>query len=676
MNGSRFDMPLPPIAVVGMGCRVPGADTVDEYWQLLLEGREAISEVPPEKWDAREIALERGLRADDEVMRWGGFLHEGDAFDPALFAISAREAQRMDPQQGLLLEVVWQALEHGGIAPSSLRLREVGVYVGISTCDFDRQLARNRAALDAGAATGTSYSICSNRISYTFGLRGPSLSIDAACSSSLVAIHLACQSLWTGETEMALAGGAHLILAPEKTLTLAAQGLLAADGRCKSFSERGNGYVRGEGAGILVLMPWESALRGGYRTLAQICGTAINHNGPSNGLSGPSGSAQQALIRAALARASVSPSQIGYVEAHGLGMRIGDEIELRAVTDVLAPGRTRAESIVVGSCKGNMGHLEAAAGVTAVIKAVLAARNGIIPKTLGAEPLNIKGFTNEAVHVASEQQAWPAHDTTRYAGVTSLSFGGANAHVVLKGISDTSCVCERRGTYFVLTLSAISTNALTVLARRYINFLTEAESNSRSFADVCFTAAVGRDHLPYRIAVVATNGRDAADVLSGLVSDGMTSEVAFQGQVSRRRVGPVRWIVRSDPTLHLQDAPEGMRSLYVQIMDDAQGALPAKGALTTLLSQVLTAPADIRIENASEDSSGEGTSAADQMEPWRFSTQDDAIVNGCLLMRVLARAHVTGRGVDWRRAFGPCGRTLLPIYPFERTRFWRTSALS
>lgn len=667
-------MSLPPIAVVGMGCRVPGADTVDEYWQLLLEGRDAISEVPAQKWDARQIALERGLRAGDEVMRWGGFIKDGDAFDPALFAIGVREAQRMDPQQGLLLEVVWQALEHGGIPPSSLRLRDVGVYMGISTCDFDRQLARNRAALDVGAATGTSYSICSNRISYTFGLRGPSLTVDAACSSSLVAIHLACQSLWAGETEMALAGGAHLILAPEKTLTLAAQGLLAPDGRCKSFSERGNGYVRGEGAGIVVLMPWEAAVRAGYRIFARIRSSAINHNGTSNGLSGPSGAAQQALIRAALARAGVSPSQISYVEAHGLGMRIGDEIELRALTDVLGVGRSASDRIVVGSCKGNMGHLEGAAGVTALIKAVLASRNGIIPKTLGVEPLNLKGLASDTVSIASERQAWPAHDTTRYAGVTSLSFGGANAHVVLEGSPDIGCASEQRGEYYVLTLSALSASALSVLARRYIDFLAGGYEKARSFTDVCFTAAVGRDHLPYRIAVVARNCREAAHALGELIAERDTSNMAFQGQATRRRVSPVRWILGNSPIVHLQDAPAALRALYSEIGRGADGELPIRHALTTLLSQILGAPVEILIEDTSTDPSRARPRTGDLTELW-FETQDDPIVNGRSLARVMARAHVTGSGVDWRRAFGSCGWTSLPTYPFERARYWCISEL-
>ncbi len=321
---------MEPIAIVGIGCRLPGADSPEGFWQLLRNGVDAISTVPSDRWNVDELYDPQPATPAKMNTRWGGFLQRVDQFEPGFFGVSAREAELMDPQQRLLLEVAWEALEHAGLAADALAGSATGVFIGISNCDYGRLLLRDFTDLSAYSATGTAASIAANRLSYAFNFRGPSVAIDTACSSSLVAAHLACQSLRSGESDLCLAGGVSLILSPEGTITFSQARMMASDGRCKTFDARADGYVRGEGCGVVVLKRLSDALAAGDPVLAVIRGSAVNQDGLSNGITAPNGPSQQAVIRRALDDAELAPADISFVEAHGTGTALGDPIEVRS----------------------------------------------------------------------------------------------------------------------------------------------------------------------------------------------------------------------------------------------------------------------------------------------------------------------------------------------------------
>ncbi|HAA30904.1 MAG TPA: beta-ketoacyl synthase, partial [Cyanobacteria bacterium UBA8553] len=345
---------MEPIAIIGVGCRFPGAKNPEAFWQLLCNGEDAITEVPADRWDVDALYDPTPGSRGKMNTRWGGFLEQVDQFDAHFFGIAPREAVYIDPQQRLLLEVAWEALENAGQVIEQLARTNTGVFIGIGNYDYGRMIAkRDLSQLNAYIGTGNALSIAANRLSYLFDFRGPSMAIDTACSSSLVAVHLACQSLRYGESNLCLTGGVNLILSPEATIAYSHARMIAPDGRCKTFDAKANGYVRGEGCGIIVLKRLSDALRDNDTILAVIRGSAINQDGLSNGLTAPNGPSQEAVIRQALTNAEVAPSQIGYVELHGTGTSLGDPIEARALGTVLATGRPPGSRCAVGSVKTN-----------------------------------------------------------------------------------------------------------------------------------------------------------------------------------------------------------------------------------------------------------------------------------------------------------------------------------
>ncbi|NJM88982.1 MAG: polyketide synthase, partial [Hydrococcus sp. RU_2_2] len=380
-------MPLEPIAIVGIGCRFPGADNPEAFWRLLCDGVEAISQVPESRWDVEKYYDPDPAKPSKTHTRRGGFLKEIDRFDPQFFGISPREANTIDPQQRLLLEVAWEALEDGGQIPENLAGTQTGVFIGIGTHDYSIMLWQHPIS-EPYATTGTGNCIAANRISYAFDFKGPSLAVDTACSSSLVAVHLACQSIWNGESTMALAGGVNIILLPTIMVGFSKGGFLSGDGRCKSFDSTANGYVRSEGAGIVVLKPLSQAQADRDDIYAVIRGSAVNQDGWTNGLAAPNPKAQEAVIREACHKAGVSPGQIQYVEAHGTGTKLGDPIEMQALGAVLGDDREPGDYCAVGSVKTNIGHAETAAGVAGLIKVVLMLKYKQIPPTLHFEDPN------------------------------------------------------------------------------------------------------------------------------------------------------------------------------------------------------------------------------------------------------------------------------------------------
>lgn len=511
-----------PIAIVGLSCRFPGgANDPESYWRLLESGTDAVREIPPERW-------ERDPAFPEPLASWAGLLDSVDGFDAPFFGISPREAARLDPQQRLLMEVSWEAIESAGYAPSSLSGSRTGVYVGICSLDYQRQLlGRDPSEVDAYVVTGNMVSVAAGRLSYVLGLQGPCMSIDTACSSSLVSVHLACQSLRGRESDLALAGGVNLILSPASMFLLGRTQALAPDGRCKSFDARANGYARGEGCGMLVLKRLSDAERDGDPIWAIIRGSAINQDGRSTGLTAPNVLSQQALLRKALESARVKPEQIGYVEAHGTGTSLGDPIELEALKSVLGTPRADGSTCAIGSVKTNIGHLEAAAGVAGLIKVVLAFQHEAIPRQLHFQALNPRiSLEGTPFKIASSPQPWKAGANPRFAGVSSFGMSGTNAHVLLEEAprnqaARTVSPIERK--HHLLTLSAMSDGALRSQATRLAEHL--AGSRGENLGDVCFTSHAGRTHFAQRAAFVAETIEDLREQLRSWGAEGATESL-------------------------------------------------------------------------------------------------------------------------------------------------------
>ncbi|MFZ0503635.1 MAG: polyketide synthase, partial [Chthoniobacterales bacterium] len=423
-----------PIAIVGLGCRFPASNDPQSFWRLLRDRGDAVKRVPDDRWDV-EAYYDPDPSAPGKMHApYGGFLDGVDLFDAAFFGISRREAEAMDPQQRLLLEVVWETLENAGIAANRLRGSSTGVFVGITVSDYARLAAADRSiAFDAYTATGGALNVAAGRISFLLGLNGPAVAVDTACSSSLVAVHLACQSLRTRESDLALAGGVNLLLVPDSFVCLTKWGMLAADGRCKTFDERADGFVRGEGCGIVALKRLHDAIESGDRILAVIRGTAVNQDGASSGLTVPNGLAQQAVVRSALKVAGVSPEEVDYVEAHGTGTPLGDPIELEALASVLGKVRSPDHPLRVGSVKPNIGHLESAAGIAGLIKVVLSLQREWIPGQLHYRKLNPRiSLGTVPIEIPVTPVRWPRCERPRIAGISSFGFSGTNAHAILQ----------------------------------------------------------------------------------------------------------------------------------------------------------------------------------------------------------------------------------------------------
>jgi acyl transferase domain-containing protein/NADPH:quinone reductase-like Zn-dependent oxidoreductase/NAD(P)-dependent dehydrogenase (short-subunit alcohol dehydrogenase family) len=524
-----------PIAVIGLGCRFPGGETPEDYWRLVRDGVEAVREVPAERWDVEKLFDANPDAPGRTYTRRAGFLSRVDHFDPQFFGISPREAAAIDPQQRLLLEVAWEALEHAGQAPDRLVASRTGVFVGINSFDYAslQVKAVDLSGIGAYYGTGIAHSVASGRIAYVLGLQGPTLSVDTACSSSLVAVHLACQSLHADECVMALAGGVNLVLSPENGISYAKARMLAPDGRCKAFDAAADGFVDGEGCGIVVLKRLSHARADGDRVLAVLRGSAINEDGASNGLTAPNGPAQEAVIREALARAGLAPAHVDYVEAHGTGTSLGDPMEVQALGAVLGRGRPADRPLLIGSVKANIGHAEAAAGVAGLIKILLALQHEALPPQINFErPSPHIAWEEMAVRVVRELTPWRSGTRRRAAGVSSFGFGGTNAHVVVGDAPTASPTAPtggvERGAH-LLTLSAHGERTLRELAGRWARHL-EAEPEL-SLGDVAFSANVGRARLPHRAAVRASSLDEARAALAALAA-GETGSGLTRGRPS------------------------------------------------------------------------------------------------------------------------------------------------
>ncbi|WP_319454754.1 MULTISPECIES: SDR family NAD(P)-dependent oxidoreductase [unclassified Mycobacterium] len=513
-------------AVVGYAVRFPGAPDADEFWNLLQQGRDAISEVPGDRWDVEQFYDPEPGAAGKMVTRRAGFLDDVAGFDAAFFGVSTREATIMDPQHRFLLETAWRAVEHSGNAPSDLAGTKTGVFMGLSTQDYLCLLtnAMSLEDIEAYLGIGTSAAAGAGRISYRMGLLGPAITVDTACSSSLVAVHQACQALRFGECDLALAGGVNLLISPATMITFSQAHMLAPDGRCKTFDAAADGYVRGEGCGVVVVKRLDDALRDGDRIRAVIRGSAVNQDGASGGLTVPNGTAQQRVIAAALQSAGVEPCDVDYLEAHGTGTSLGDPIEVQAAGAAYGAGRDIDRPLLIGSVKTNVGHLEAAAGIAGLIKVILSLEHDELPKHLNFQNASPHiPWDRLPVRVVDEAVPWTRNGRPRMAGVSGFGFSGTNAHLIVEEAPaepDTAAgqvAVPDDGRFTVLPLSARTPAALVEVAHRYRNWLT-AHSDA-DVSDVCFSAGVGRSHFEQRAALVVNSTASATELLGALVDD-------------------------------------------------------------------------------------------------------------------------------------------------------------
>ncbi|WP_197321888.1 type I polyketide synthase [Saccharomonospora sp. NB11] len=569
-----------PVAVVGLGCRFPGGVVdADSYWKLLDGGVDAVSEIPPDRWDADEYYAEEPRQPGKTDSRWGGFLDRIDRFDHEFFGISRREALAMDPQQRLTLEVAWEALENAGLDPSSLAGSQTGVFLG--ACNFESGSATVHHPEDVSAYTssGMALSFIPGRISYLLDLRGPNMTIDTACSSSLVAVHQACLSLRTGESDLALAGGVNVVLSPLLMISQSQFGSVSRQGRAKTFSDMADGYVRGEGCGIVVLKRLSDALRDDDRILAVLRGGAVNQDGRSSGITAPNGAAQRSVLRRALRASGVAAEDVGYIEAHGTGTRLGDPIEVEALAEVY--GRPDGPPVYLGAVKTNFGHLEAAAGIAGLIKVVLCLQRGAVPRNVHFTRLNPEiSFDGTTFVVPTETTDWRTDGRPRVAGVSSFGLSGTNAHLILEQAPERAVPeADDRRPGSVLALSARSDNALAKLARRYADRL--AADDDVALADLCFTANAGRAHLPHRLAVTGSTRDEVASLLRefvrGELGDGLYTGLADRSDVvflytgqGAQRTGTARTLYETQPTFRaaIDECAEILRPLLdVPLLD-------------------------------------------------------------------------------------------------------------
>ena len=534
-----------PLAIVGIGCRFPGrANSPDLFWDLLIEGKSGIREVPDDRWNADRYYHPDSSIPIKMITKWGGFVDDVDKFDASFFGISPREAQRMDPQQRWLLELTWEAFEDAGEKPVNWRGSATGVYVGISSNEYGSIQMMGESDIDVHTNSGSTLSIASNRISYLYDLKGPSISVDTACSSALVAVNLACKSIWSGECDAAFAGGVNALLMPDSSIGFSKASMLSPSGQCFAFDARANGYVRGEGAGMILIKPLARAVRDGDRIYATIKATVVNQDGNTSSMTVPGRESQAAMLRQAYQQAGIDPSRVGYMEAHGTGTPVGDPIETRALGEVLCEGRSESEQCIIGSVKSNIGHLESGSGIAGLIKAALVLHNRRIPKNLNYETPNPNiPFKELKLRVPRENMPMPSMgDFLPVSAVNSFGFGGTNAHVVLESVKNELCLISDEsyrnliGRPFLLPVSGNSEAGLECAAKSYCEFL---KNDTDHISEVCTSVGLNRQILDERMVVIGDDNGSIRSTLKSWILNHIESPECIIGKRSVTNADPV-----------------------------------------------------------------------------------------------------------------------------------------
>ncbi len=527
INGKRVKRE--PLAIIGIGCRFPGsANNPEEFWKLIIDKSDALTDIPPDRWDMQAKYAPDFKQAGKISVRRGGFIKDIDKFDASFFGISPMEASRMDPQQRMLLELSYEAVENAGLTINGLDGSRTSVFIGISSHDYGDIQNTPVEQVNIGAHTNLGSALCisANRISYFYNLKGPSMALDTACSSSLNAVHLACRSIWEGDAEMAFAGGVNAILKPEPQMGFSKGGFLSPDGICFAFDSRANGYIRSEGAGIVILKPLSRAIQDNDIIYATVRGSGVNQDGTTNGISVPNPIAQQEMIKMAYDDAGVVTQQVKYIEAHGTGTFVGDPIEAISIGKIV--GNNRSDKFYIGSVKTNLGHLEPASGIAGIIKLALAMHHRVIPPNIHFKKPNPNiPFEELNLQVPVEPVKWEAEkDGSVYGGINNFGFGGANVHVVLEGIparkkSKKPSVEKLQ----ICTLSARNPEALRELVKSYISYFTDG-NHKASLEDICYSSAVRRSHHQIRLSVVGGSKQEMADHLQKYLDGENLSEIS------------------------------------------------------------------------------------------------------------------------------------------------------
>ncbi|WP_370476577.1 SDR family NAD(P)-dependent oxidoreductase [Tamlana flava] len=511
-----------PIAIIGMGCRFPGANNPDEFWDLLRNGVDKISEVPSKRWDKDAFYHHDPSTPGKSVSSWGGFMDDIDQFDPFFFGISPKEAKDMDPQQRLLMELSFETLDDAGLTKDEIADTRTGVFIGISVNEYSKFQLDDPLRISNLSGTGSALSIAANRISYYYNLRGPSMAIDTACSSSLAACHIACHSIRSGESKMALVGGANLILSPAHSIAFTKAGVLAPDGKCKTFDASANGYVRGEGVGLVLLKSLTEALADGNKVYAVIRGSAMNQDGRTNGLMAPNQISQELMLKEAYKNARVHPSEVQYIEAHGTGTLLGDSIEATAIGNVIGKEHSNGKC-QIGSVKTNIGHLEAAAGIAGLIKVVLSIQNRSIPPSLNFQNPNPHvDFDNLNLSVNDELGTWPDSSKPLTAGVSSFGFGGSNVHLVVTEFNPSIKKESKRdlssgGKIHVLPISAKDEHSLNSLVNNMLDLIIS--DSDFPLKEICLAACKRRSSSNHRLIAMGSSHDEMVDRLRDYLNE-------------------------------------------------------------------------------------------------------------------------------------------------------------
>lgn len=526
------------IAIVGVGCRYPGSsNSIEEFWELIKNGRDAVTDIPEDRWNIKEFYNENKNALGKTQSKKGGFIDSFDEFDARFFGINAREAEEIDPQQRQMLEIAWEALEDAGIRPLSISGSKTGVFIGGFTLDYKILQFSSIDEISTHTAVGSMMTMLSNRISYIYNLKGPSMSIDTACSSSLVSLHLACQSIRNNECNLALAGGIELIYTPEYFIAETKGGFLSKDGKCKTFDEEANGYVRGEGGGIVVLKPLKDAIRDNDNIYAIIKESLVNQDGKTTGITVPNGDSQKELLKDVYSKAGINPLDVQYVEVHGTGTSVGDPIEMNAVGEFFGEGRTENNRCIVSSVKSNIGHLEAASGIAAVIKALCILKNKEIAPHIGMKKLNPKiDLSKLMLRIPLHNEKWPDDGKPGIVGINSFGFGGTNAHVIFKEflnkkVHDGRLVNNENPS--VLAISAKSEESLNQLIEKYIDFLKNTDENIN---DICHSSIFNKEKMQHSAVVYGYDKDNIVKALSQLREDGYAECGVIGEEVKDKRL--------------------------------------------------------------------------------------------------------------------------------------------